>query len=310
MSTRIARFTLHCTIGLAVAACSSDSGAIPCTMDDQCASHFCRADDTCAPLQNTPDGPAMDSGSDMGSNGSGALCMPNHDGMIVQSELPLAAGSHANFLISTGLGSGANTWNTAGSAAASNTRTWDITGVTGGTAQAITLAAPAGAWWAGDFPDATYATVLSESSPSTLGVFHIDATGLTLLGVVSMSGGPSETELTYDPPAQILKLPFMAGSMWSSTSTITGLLSGVATGYSEEYDSTVDQVGMMTTPYGTFPVMRVATNLLRNSVGDQRTFAWMAECFGSVAQVTSQAFPNPVPTGEFDNPAEVWRITP
>lgn len=314
MSTRIVRFTLHCSIGLAVAACSSDSSAIPCTMDDQCVSHFCQADDTCAPLQTTPDGPSpVDSGSDTGSNGSGSngLCTPNHDGMIVQSELPLAAGSHANFLISAGLGSGADTWDTTGSAAPDNSRTWDITGIVGGTEQAIMLAAPAGAWWAADFTDATYATVLSESAPTLLGVFHVDATGVTLLGVVSTTGGATETELKYDPPAQILKLPFMASSSWMSMSTVENIETGVPVPvYTEEYDSTVDEVGTMKTPYGSFPVLRVATNLLRNSIADTRTFAWVAECFGSVAQVTSQAFPNSVPSGEFSNPAEVWRITP
>jgi hypothetical protein len=312
MSTRIARFALQCSIGVAVAACNSDSGAIPCTMDDQCASHFCQADDTCAPLQNTPDGGMPDGGSGMmGSNGSNGVCTPNHDGMIVQSELPLAAGSHANFLIASGLGSGTDTWDTTGSAGSANSRTWDLTGVVGGSEQSIMLAAPAGAWWASDFPDATYASVLSESAPSLLGVFHVDSAGVTLLGVVSISGGPMETELKYDPPAKILALPVMAGSSWTSTSTVENIETGVPVAvYTEEYDSTVDQVGTMKTPYGTFPVLRVATNLLRNSVADSRTFAWVAECFGSVAQVTSQGFPNSVPSGEFSNPAEVWRITP
>jgi len=309
MSTRITRFALQCSIGVAVAACNSDSGAIPCTMDDQCASHFCQADDTCAPLQNTPDSGMPDGGSGMmGSNGSNGVCTPNHDGMIVQSELPLAAGRNANYVIAAGSGI---SWDTTGAAGSDNMRSWDLSAaLTGDSQHAIMLSAPAGAWWASDFPDATYASILSESSATTLGVFHVDASGVTLLGVVSSSGGPTQTELTYDPPAKILAVPFMAGSSWTSTSSISGTLLGAPTAYSEEYDSTVDQVGTMKTPYGTFPVLRVATNLLRNSVADSRTFAWVAECFGSVAQVTSQAFPNSVPSGEFSNPAEVWRITP
>jgi hypothetical protein len=310
MSTRNARFVLHCSIGVAAAAaCNPDSGAVPCTMDDQCASHFCRADDTCAPVGAVDGGASSDGGSGGGSDGgsgSGALCTPNHDGMITQSELPLAAGRSANYLVTT-----SGTWNTAGSAAADNSRTWDLSGaLSGDNQEPLTLSAPTGTWWGSDFPTATYATVLSTSEPSLLGVFHVDATGVTLLGVVSTSGGATSTELTYDPPAQILSLPFGAGSAWTSTSTVSGTAEGVVAAYSETYSSTVDLVGTMKTPYGTFPVLRVATDLSRDNIADNRTFAWVAECFGSVAQAQSQAYPNQVPTGEFDNPAELWRITP
>jgi hypothetical protein len=309
MSCRFARVVLHCSIGLGIAACDSDSNAIPCTMDDQCASHFCQADDTCAPLQTADAGMSSDgmAGSDAGSGGN--LCTPNLDGIIEANELPLAAGKTANYLIATN-----PTWDTAGSAAANNERTWDLSGaLSGDTNTPVSLSSPSGAWWAGDFGSATYATVLSAGSNS-LGVFHVDDTGVTLLGVVSPSGGTLATELSYSPPARILAVPFMAGSTWTSTSTVTGTLEGIASAYTEEYDSTVDEVGTMKTPYGSFPVLRVATNLLRGEgealAAYNRTFAWVAECFGSVAQATSQAYPDTVPTGDFSNPAEVWRITP
>ncbi len=301
MACRFARVVLHCSIGLAIGACDSDSSAIPCTMDDQCASHFCQADDTCAPLQTADAGMPSD-GMASGDAGSGSLCTPNLDGIIEANELPLAAGKTANYLIATN-----PTWNTAGSAAANNERDWDLSGaLSGDTSTPVSLASPSGAWWASDFGSATYATVLSSSS-TLLGVFHVDTTGVTLLGVVSPSGGAGSTELTYSPPARILAVPFMAGSTWTSTSTVSA--DGVPS-YTEEYDSTVDEVGTMKTPYGSFPVLRVATNLIRADIADSRTFAWVAECFGSVAQATSQAYPDTVPTGDFSNPAEVWRITP
>ncbi len=310
MSTRIVRLTLHCSIGVALVACSSDSSAIPCTMNDQCASGFCQADDTCAPVPTTDAGTmvANDAGNDGG--GSSQLCTPNHDGVIVQSELPLVAGRTANFLVADGSNI---TWDTTGSAGSGNMRTWDLSGaLSSDNEQPIMLASPAGAWWGSDFTDVTYATVLSTSAPTLLGVFHVDSNQVTLLGVVSTSGGPTETELKYNPPAKILALPFMASSTWTSTSTVTGTAEGIAAEYTEEYDSSVDQVGTMKTPYSTvpFPVLRVATNLIRDDIPYNRTFAWVAECFGSVAQAQSQAYPSQVPTGEFDNPAEVWRITP
>jgi hypothetical protein len=311
MPTRILRLTLHCSIGVAIVACSEDSTAIPCTMNDQCASHFCQADDTCAPVPTIDAGTmvANDGGTDGGS--ANELCTPNHDGMIVQSELPLAAGRTANFLVA----SGSNvTWDTTGSAGSGNMRTWDLSGaLSGDTQEPIMLASPSGTWWGSDFSDVTYASILSTTDPTLLGVFHVDSNQVTLLGVVSTSGGPTETELKYNPPAKILALPFMAASTWTSTSTVSGTADGLAVlDYTEEYDSTVDQVGTMKTPYSTvpFPVLRVATNLIRDDIGYSRTFAWVAECFGSVAQVQSQAYPSQVPTGEFDNPAEVWRITP
>ncbi|HEX4452377.1 MAG TPA: hypothetical protein VH143_15980 [Kofleriaceae bacterium] len=305
MARRFARVVLHCSIALGIGACDSDSSAVPCTMDDQCASHFCQADDTCAPLPTADAGMSSDGTAPPDGGSGGDLCTPNLDGIIEANEIPLAAGKTANYLIATN-----PTWNTAGSAATNNNRDWDLSGaLSGDTNTPVTLAAPSGAWWAGDFGSATYATVLSSSS-TLLGVFHVDTTGVTLLGVVSPSGGAGSTELTYSPPAKILAVPFMAGSTWTSTSNVTGTADGVVAAYTEEYDSTVDEVGTMKTPYGSFPVLRVATNLLRDSIADSRTFAWVAECFGSVAQATSQAYPDTVPTGDFSNPAEVWRITP
>jgi hypothetical protein len=86
----------------------------------------------------------------------------------------------------------------------------------------------------------------------------------------------------------------------------------VITAYTETYDSHADQVGTMTTPYGDFPVIRVATDLTRTAgvvtLSSTKTFAWVAECFGSVATVTSQ---DPAGSGaEFSDDAEVRRLAP
>jgi hypothetical protein len=313
MSSRNTRLTLHCSIVLALAACSSDNTATPCTMDDECPSRFCQADDTCAPLQTVDASTGGDSSTQMDAPGSTA-CIPNNDGMISLAELPLAAGRSANFLIATGSNI---SWNTAGSAGSDGSRSWDLSGaLPGDNEQPVMLSSPTGAWWASDFPTATYATLLSKSAPTQLGVFNVGTGGVTLLGVVSSTAGPTETELTYDPPAQIVAVPFKDSDTWTSTSTVTGLLSGITDPHTEEYDSEVDQVGTMKTPYGTFPVLRVATTLKYNTVAYSLTYAWFAECFGSVAKVcggnceygaTSLV---QAPNGDFTNPAEVWRITP
>ena len=301
MSSRLALFALHCSIVLA--ACGG-GGDQMCTTDDQCASHFCRADGTCGPA--TTDGGTTGDGS--GSDGSNSgLCTPNHDGKISANEVPLAAGKMANYRIATDA-----TWSTAGTASGSM-RTWSLTGaLANDTDGAVALTAPSGAWWAGDngFATATYWTQLQAGS-DLIGVFHVDANGVTLLGVVSPQGNYPYTELAYDPPATILEVPFGASDTWTSTSTVSGYLSGTVANYTEKYVSNVDQVGTMTTPYGDFPVLRVGTLLTQLQLGTAyrtvRSYAWMAECFGSVATVTSQ---DNEANAEFSDDAEVRRLIP
>jgi hypothetical protein len=299
MSSRLALIALQCSISLA--ACGGGSGEV-CTTDDQCASHFCRADGTCGPA--TTDGGGSGSAGDGGNSG---LCTPNHDGKITANEVPLAAGKMANYRIATDA-----TWSTAGTASGSM-RTWSLTGALANDADgAVTLTAPSGAWWAGDtgFATATYWTQLQAGS-DLIGVFHVDANGVTLLGVVSPQGNYPYTELTYDPPATILKVPFGASDTWTSTSTVSGYLTGTIANYTEKYVSNVDQVGTMTTPYGDFPVLRVATLLTQLQLGTAyrtvRSYAWIAECFGSVATVTSQ---DNQANAEFSDDAEVRRLIP
>jgi hypothetical protein len=129
--------------------------------------------------------------------------------------------------------------------------------------------------------------------------------------VVSPDAGSFRTELAYDPPAKILSLPFSATTTWTTTSTVSGTAQGAVVAYTERYASLVDQVGTMTTPYGEFPVLRVATDLTRSSFGTtiltKRSFAWIAECFGSIATISSQ---DNETSAEFNDPAEVRRLAP
>lgn len=301
MASRLIRLlALQCSI---IAACGGGSSTT-CTTDNQCASHFCKADGTCGPVVDDAELPPPD--ATMSDAPVSGACTPNHDGTISLAELPLAAGRSAHFRVATNA-----TWSTAGAANPDGSRMWDLTGQLSGDAdRTLTLAAPTGAWWAADFPTASYATALSASS-DLLGVFRIDSTGLVLLGVVSPSGGATATELSYDPPARILAVPFAAGATWSSTSTVSGTAQGVVAAYTEQYDSRVDQVGTLAAPYGTFPVLRIATDLTRtaglSTLATSRTFSWAAECFGLVATVQSQTFET---HAEFSDDAEVRRLAP
>lgn len=291
-------FVLLCSMAIGC----GGGGGTECARDDECASGFCRVDGTCGPS----DVDAAVTDGDVGTDAPSGVCAPNHDGSVSFAELPLIAGRMANFKIATNA-----SFNTAGTAASGGTRHWDLSGsLSNDTTAAVALLSPAGTWWASSFPTATYAATLAAGS-DLLGVFHVDANAVTLLGVVSPEAGTFSTKLTYDPAAKILALPVTAAAMWSSTSTVSGTAQGAFVTYSERYASLVDQSGTLTAPYGDFPVLRVATDLTRTSgfttLLTKRTFAWVAECFGSVATVSSQDFET---SAEFSDPAEVRRLAP
>lgn len=307
---REAVFALQCSnatlIGSAVVAmatgCSTATSGESCTIDSDCSSHFCKADGTCSVVE--PDGGG--SGTDAATDTPTGACTPDHDGTIALAELPLIAGRTGTFRTAMNV-----SIETAGQANGDGSRTWNFTAqLSGDGDNTVTLGAPLGSWWAADFPTATYAAPLSATA-DLLGVFETSGAQVTLIGVVSPDGGALATNLTYDPPAKILALPITAGATWTSTSTVSGTINGVLSAYSETYASRVDEVGVMTTPYGPFPVVRVATDLTRTAGAatllTKRSFAWMAECFGSVASVTGKDFDT---SAELTTAAEVRRLAP
>lgn len=286
---------------LALAGACSTSDPDRCDLATDCPSGYCRADHTCAPVDEA------DAGTDGASGGPDAAlgCQPDHDGTLTRAELPMMAGQTARFRIATDA-----TIDTAGQQGAGGQRTWTLaSGLPGDQDVTTTLIPPTGQWWAATFPTASYAARLSIDS-TLLGVMRLDASGLALLGVVSPEAGVTRTELTYDPPVPLLPTPLAPSASWTTSATVSGLASGVASFYSERYQARVDAVGTMTTPFGAFPVRRIATDLTRTVgavITTKRTFGFAAECYGTVATMTSQDYE----TGsEFTSAAEVWRLIP
>lgn len=280
----------------------ADSGARECFEHAECASGLCSSDGTCAPVADAdPDGP------DAGSSGDAdlAACRPDHDGVIARDEISVAPGRTATFRVATD-----TAINTAGQLQSGGDRVWNFAGAfSGDQDEMIVLVDPAAAWYADLFPTATYATRLSGAE-DLLGVFELTDEALLLLGVVSPEAGPQRTELTYDPPAEVLRLPLSSTSAWQTDSTITGLAQGFSSFYSEKYDSQVDAIGELQTPYGNFPVQRVRTLLTRTigaGVVTVRSFLFVSECFGTVASATSNQYE---PEAEFTQAAELRRIAP
>jgi hypothetical protein len=315
------RAPLSVALGLIVAAlglvaCADGSGTA-CRVGADCASGVCRSDGTCArplPDGGTPpsDAPApaddaFTAPADAGPEAdSGArLCAPDRDGTITRAEVPLRAGLYATFRIAEDA-----VVSTAGVTMGA-TRRWDLSGaLTGDRDARVELLSPAGAWWSGDFPLATYATSLSASSEN-LGVFEVREDALVLLAVVSPEDGLTRTRLTYDPPVEVLRFPLREGDTWTVTSTVSGQALGAITAYTEEYTFVADARGVIATPFGEIDVIRVRSELDRTQglvpLDARRSFAFVSECLGTVATVTSGSFET---TAEFTDASEVRRLSP
>ncbi|HEX3343046.1 MAG TPA: hypothetical protein VHS09_00685 [Polyangiaceae bacterium] len=308
---------------LAAAACSS--GSPQCHVGADCASGACNASGQCVP--------APEAGADSGGGGveagveaaaeagveaspgddASTGCIPNDDGTVTRAELPMLAGLHASFAITTAT----QTMGTAGTAQPDGSTDWDFSAaLSGDQTVVITTNAPAGQWFAAQFTSATYTTTLSETEPF-LGVYQATAASLLLQGVVAPTNAAPVTELSYSPSAEILAVPLQMGTTWTSTSTVTGKADGIASDYTEKYDSVVDAHGTLKVPYGTFQVLRVQTTLTRTivpvtDVETTQVMTFIAECFGPVAKLTSKTTtaPQAVPGNAFTSVAEAWRLSP
>ncbi len=305
-------------LGLAIAGCAAggELGAA-CRVGADCESGACD-DGVCVEASSGSTSSAGGAGgegggsttttSTTGGGGEGGetpgLCQPNLDGSITRGEYPVALGISAKFLTALDV-----SWSTAGSMV-SGTRTWDMSeALAGDHLLLLETRALGGLWFEESFPGASYAIRLSDES-ELLGVFEVTDEAVLLRGVVSPTDGLSRTELEYDPPVVVLSFPLAEGKTWSTTSTVSGLATGIYAYYTEQYDSQVDARGDAITPFSTFDALRVRTVLTRtiNFVPTvTRSFAFVTECFGTVATLSSQANESGV---EFTNVAEIKRLTP
>lgn len=250
------------------------------------------------------EGAAGASGGSGAQGGGGGLCSPNEDGTITREEVPLEPGLDAKFRIATNV-----TFSTAGTTEGGET-TWDLsTMLTGDHASLVETLPLPGTWFEEVFPGASYAVRLTDTE-TLLGVFEITDEALLLRGIVSPEDGVTRTELTYDPPIEVLSFPLVEGKTWTTDSTVTGYTSGVFSAYSETYENVVDARGTIVTPFSTFDGFRVRVDLTR-LVGalltTQKTFAFVTECFGTVATINSELNET---SDEFDDVSEIRRLTP
>jgi hypothetical protein len=254
--------------------------------------------------QDAADATSDDTGAET-DGGSPGVCVPNKDGVIERAEMPLAAGLHATYKVALDA-----TFDTKGTTEGGET-VWDLAQPFTGETSVLVEARPMeGAWFAEDFPTATYAARLSETE-DLLGVFEVTDTALLLLGVVSIEDDLTVTNLEYDPPVETLKFPIEKGKSWSTSTFVSGTAAGVPfTMYNEEYTSSVDASGTLKTPFSDFLVLRVNVELVRtigivpNTI---RTHMYVTECFGTVGTVVSEDHEL---ESEFTDVKELRRLAP
>lgn len=280
---------------------AADAGGEDVAEDVADTSDLADAGEDAADARPEDAGPADTStGEDTGSSS----CTPNHNGKVERDEVILRPGLHATFRVATDVAV-----DTRGVEQSDGSRVWDLSGqLDGDHSVLVELRSLDGTWYNPEFPDADYASKLADSEDE-LGVFGTDDQGLYLHGVVTSEDDWTRTELAYDPPATILEFPIEQGATWTSDSDVSGWYLGGYWTADEEYQSQVDAHGTLKTPFGDFEVLRVRTDRTRTvgfSVTTQITYSFVAECFGTVATISSKENED---EAEFSEAAEVRRLT-
>lgn len=216
------------------------------------------------------------------------LCNPQGDYTIDRAEFPLSAGLTAHFRVAeseAGLPVDLN-----GTDCAEGT-CWDFSADRDGdTAEVVELIDPAGLWFADDFPDATYVSVMDRER-GWLGAFRLTDAGLELLGTAS--GAEGEMKTTYDPPVQLYRFPLHPGDHWTVETTQSGYMNyGIPVFTNDTYDIHATAHGEVETPQGTFRAVQVVTRVSQAVPftlfgSDRIVHTFVSECFGIIARAVS-----------------------
>ncbi len=231
------------------------------------------------------DSPTLPSGAD-----SGVSCRGNNDGVITRDEAPFILGATVTYAVN--MDNTLVTVDTAGTPLDGGTeRLWDFTAPTAQDHRVLDeVVPPTGAWWASQYPSASFSTVL-ERATDTYGVYQASATALSLLGAVSHNAGL--TDLAMSPPVDVLRYPLSEGMTWTQTVNGTGFDNDTPLTNITQYTMSVDARGEVWTTAGRFSVLRVRTDLSQSVPltvfrRTSRAYAYVAECWGVVANVVSQ----------------------
>ena len=218
-------------------------------------------------------------------------CVPNRDGMIDASELPIALGATISYYAGT---------NRTVDLVAKN-GVWDLSMERpDDTIVALGPTALATQWFASSFPAGQFVV---DAGGGIVGIYHQDAQALWLDGTASADAMPSagKTLVAYAQPVAVLRFPVADMQAYSTTAAIpAATIDGLPFVGMDTFDVDVTGEGELDVPYVDFsPVLRVRTKLTRTpSTGSpvitKRTTLFMFECFGEVARAESNPNePNP-----------------
>jgi hypothetical protein len=213
-------------------------------------------------------------------------CIPNRDGSIDASELPIAFGVTLAYYTGTN-------------------RTVDLSGTNGvfdlsaeradDTVVALGPVAIATQWYADQFPAGQF---IVDAGAGLDGIYHQDAQALWLDGTASQQMMPAagKTLVRYAEPIALLRFPLHDGETYSTTAALdtATTIDGLPFVGTDRVDVDVTAGARLDVPYVEFsPILRVRTHVTRTpSTGTpviaKRTTIFLFECFGEVARAESK----------------------
>jgi hypothetical protein len=230
-------------------------------------------------------------------------CIPNRDGVIDASELPIAFGATLTYYAGTN-----RTVNLAGQGGVfdlSDERPDD-------TIVALGPVALATQWYTDQFPAGQFTV---DAGSGLDAIYHQDDRALWLDGTASQQMMPSagKTLVRYASPIEVLRFPLVDGESYSTTVAMDSAttIDGLPFVGSDRVDVDVTAGARLDVPYVEFsPILRVRTHVTRTpSTGTpvigKRTTIFLFECFGEVARAESK---QDEPAADFTSAAYLRRF--
>jgi hypothetical protein len=218
----------------------------------------------------------------------GGACQPNDDGVIERREIQHLLGGQVLF-VSNEDGTTVDGIRTAPTMTPAGPQ-WDFSVMRAEDRRVLDeVLAPSGRWWQSLYPTADFALPIDRAS-TLFALYRASPEALSILGTVSREAG--RTNVAYTPPVDALRFPLRVGASWTATSAGNGLIQGVPTSTVNTWRFAVDQRGTVLTPATRFSALRLRMELEQTVTGTvvrrtQRTYLFLAECWGLVARVAS-----------------------
>lgn len=159
-------------------------------------------------------------------------------------------------------------------------RSWDFSGITLGELTTTTVLQPAGTPFSADYPAATHAMHTVATDGESYAYTQITGSAYSLLGIAIPM---MDSALCYDAGALQMPLPLVYETDWTCLTRWTQSVEGYDIITQDSAVCTVDAWGTVTTPYGSWPVLRCLWHHYRSMVvmgmpvpqGEQLEYIWV-----------------------------------